>query len=132
MKSMLRARSFDLFVNHQIRNHLQRFNLIHVARTIEQRQHHDNLIYEDVKNRFAHRFKEFSSHIAKNFERRNACSIHSFSFILFANRRQKSIDKTRTSYVINNFCNRIKNKLIETRERRRQREVITSSERKQQ
>jgi nitrogenase subunit NifH len=34
--------------------------------------------------------------------------------------------------LIENFCNRIKNKLIETRERRRQREVITSSERKQQ
>jgi hypothetical protein len=34
--------------------------------------------------------------------------------------------------LIENFCNRIKNKLIEARERRRQREVITSNERKQQ
>jgi hypothetical protein len=31
--------------------------------------------------------------------KKNACSIHSFSFILFANRRQKSINKARTSYV---------------------------------
>jgi hypothetical protein len=34
--------------------------------------------------------------------------------------------------LIKDFCNRIKSKLIEARERRRQREVITSSERKQQ
>jgi hypothetical protein len=34
--------------------------------------------------------------------------------------------------LIENFCNRIKSKLIESRERRRQREVITSNERKQQ
>jgi c-di-AMP phosphodiesterase-like protein len=34
--------------------------------------------------------------------------------------------------LIEDFCNRIKNRLIETRERRRQREVITSSERKKQ
>jgi hypothetical protein len=34
--------------------------------------------------------------------------------------------------LIKNFCNRIKSKLVEARERRRQREVITSSERKQQ
>jgi hypothetical protein len=34
--------------------------------------------------------------------------------------------------LIEDFCNRIKNKLIETRERQRQREVITSNERKQQ
>jgi hypothetical protein len=34
--------------------------------------------------------------------------------------------------LIKDFCNRIKNKLIEARKRRRQNEVITSSERKQQ
>jgi hypothetical protein len=34
--------------------------------------------------------------------------------------------------LIEDFCNRIKNKLIEAREKRRQREVITSNERKQQ
>jgi hypothetical protein len=34
--------------------------------------------------------------------------------------------------LIEDFCNRIKNRLIEARERRRQREVITSNERKQQ
>jgi hypothetical protein len=34
--------------------------------------------------------------------------------------------------LIDDFCNQIKSKLVETRERRRQREVITSSERKQQ
>jgi hypothetical protein len=34
--------------------------------------------------------------------------------------------------LIEDFCNRINNKLIKARERRRQREVITSSERKQQ
>jgi hypothetical protein len=34
--------------------------------------------------------------------------------------------------LIDDFCNQIKNKLIEARERRRQREVITSNERKQQ
>ncbi len=34
--------------------------------------------------------------------------------------------------LIEDFCNRIKSRLIEARERRRQREVITSSERKQQ
>jgi hypothetical protein len=34
--------------------------------------------------------------------------------------------------LIEDFCNRIKNKLIEARERRRQREITTSSKRKQQ
>ncbi len=34
--------------------------------------------------------------------------------------------------LINDFCNRIKNKLIETREKQRQREITTSNERKQQ
>jgi hypothetical protein len=34
--------------------------------------------------------------------------------------------------LIEDFCNRIKSKLIETREKRRQREVITSNERKSQ
>jgi hypothetical protein len=34
--------------------------------------------------------------------------------------------------LIKDFCNRIKSKLIEARERRRQRDVITSNERKQQ
>jgi hypothetical protein len=34
--------------------------------------------------------------------------------------------------LINDFCNRIMNKLIETRKKRRQREIITSNERKQQ
>jgi hypothetical protein len=33
--------------------------------------------------------------------------------------------------LIKDFCNRIKNRLIETRKKRRQREVITSNERKQ-
>jgi hypothetical protein len=98
MKSMLRARLFNLFVNHQIRNHLRKLNLIRVARTIEQRQRHDDSIYENAENRFTHRFKRFSNHIAKDFEKKNACLTHSFSFFSFANRRQKSIDKTRTSY----------------------------------
>jgi hypothetical protein len=93
MKSMLRARSFDLFVSHQISNHLRKLNLIRVARTIEQRQRHDDSAYEDAKNRSAHRFKRLSSHIAKDSERRNAYSIHSSSFISFANRRQESINK---------------------------------------
>jgi hypothetical protein len=86
MKSMLRARSFNLFVNHQIRNHLRKLSLIRLARTIEQRQRHDDSAYEDAKNRFAHRLKRFSSHIVKNFEKKNACSVHSFSFISSANR----------------------------------------------
>jgi hypothetical protein len=34
--------------------------------------------------------------------------------------------------LIEDFCNRIKNKLIKAREKRRQREIITSNERKQQ
>ncbi len=99
MKSMLRARSFNLFVNHQTRNHLRKLNLIRVARTIEQRQRHDDSVNENAKNRFAYRLRRFSNHIVKNFQKRNACSVHSFSFISFANRRQKSIDKARTSYV---------------------------------
>jgi hypothetical protein len=99
MKNMLRARSFNLFVNHQVRNHLRKLNLIRVVRTIEQRQRHDDSVYEDAKNRFAHRFKRLSSHIIKDSEKKNAYSIHLFSFISFANRRQKSIDKARTSYV---------------------------------
>ncbi len=99
MKSMLRARSFNLFVNHQTRNHLRKLNLIRVARTIEQRQRHDDSAYENAENRSAHRFRRLSNHIAKDFERKNACSAHSSSFISFASRHQKSIDKARTSYV---------------------------------
>jgi hypothetical protein len=34
--------------------------------------------------------------------------------------------------LIEDFCNRIKSRLVEARERRRQREVTTSNERKQQ
>jgi hypothetical protein len=34
--------------------------------------------------------------------------------------------------LIEDFCNRIKSRLVEARERRRQREVLTSNERKQQ
>jgi hypothetical protein len=34
--------------------------------------------------------------------------------------------------LIEDFCNRIKSRLIEAREKRRQRDVITSNERKQQ
>ncbi len=98
MKSMFRARSFDLFVNHQIRNHLRKLNIICVARTIWQRQRHDDSAYENAKNRFAHRFKRLSSHVVKDFERKNSCSVHSSSFISFANRRQRSIDKARTLY----------------------------------
>ncbi len=96
---MLRARSFNLFVNHQIRNYLQKFDLIRVAQTIEQRQRNDDSVYEDSENRFAYRFKEFSSHIFRNFERKNVYSIHSFSFVSSANHCQKSINKTRTSHV---------------------------------
>jgi hypothetical protein len=73
--------------------------LIRVARTIEQRQRHDDSAHENAKNRFAHCFKKLSNHIAKDFEEKNACSIHLFSFISFASRRQRSIDKARTSYV---------------------------------
>jgi hypothetical protein len=40
--------------------------------------------------------------------------------------------KQKHSTLIDDFCNRIKSKLIETRERRRQREILTSNERKQQ
>ncbi len=86
MKSMLRAHSFDLFVNHQIRNHLRKLSLIRVARTIQQRQRHDDSVYENAENRSAHRLKRLSNHIAKNFEKRNACSVHSFSFISFESR----------------------------------------------
>jgi hypothetical protein len=93
MKSMLRARSFDLLVSHQINNHLRKLSLIRVARTIEQRQRHDDSAYENAENRSAHRLKRLSSHIAKDSERRNAYSAHSFSFISFANRCQRSIDK---------------------------------------
>jgi hypothetical protein len=103
MKSMLRARSFDLFVNHRISNHLRKLNLIRVARTIEQRQRHDDSVYENAENRSAHRLKKLSSHIAKDFERRNAYSIYSSSFISFASCRQKSIDKARTSYADRRF-----------------------------
>jgi hypothetical protein len=98
MKSMLRARSSDLLVSHQIRNHLQKLNLIRVARTIEQRQRHNDSAYENAKNRFAHRLKRLSNHIAEDFERRNACSAHASSSISFTSRHQRSIDKTRTSY----------------------------------
>jgi hypothetical protein len=93
MRSMLRARSSDLFVSHQISNHLQKLSLIRVARTIEQRQRHDDSAYEDAENRSAHRLRRLSSHIAKDFERRNAYSVHSSSSISFASRRQKSTDK---------------------------------------
>ncbi len=96
MKSMLRARSSDLFVDHQTRNHLQKLSIIRVARTIWQHQRHDDSAYEDAKNRSAHRLRRLSSHIARDFERRNVYSIHSFSFISFASSRQKSIDKART------------------------------------
>jgi uncharacterized membrane protein YvbJ len=34
MKNMFRARSFNLFVNHQTRNHLRKLNMMRVARTI--------------------------------------------------------------------------------------------------
>ncbi len=98
MKSMLRVRAFNLFVNHQIRNHLRKLNLIRVARTIEQRQRHDDSAHEDAENRSAHCLRRLSNHIAKDSEERNACSIHSSSFISFASRRQRSIDKARTSY----------------------------------
>jgi hypothetical protein len=99
MKSLFRACSFDLFVSHQIRNRLWKFCLIRVTRKIEQRQRNDNSTYEDSKNRFTHHFRRLSSHISENTERRNACSIHSSSFISFANRRQKSIDKARALYI---------------------------------
>ncbi len=98
MRSMLRARSFDLFVSHQTCNHLRKLSLIRVARTIEQRQRHDDSIYKDAKNRSAHRLRRLSNHIAKDSEKKNAYSAHSSSFISFANRRQRSIDKARTSY----------------------------------
>jgi hypothetical protein len=99
MKSMLRARAFDLFVNHQTRNHLRKLDLIRVAQTIEQRQRHDDSAHENAKNRFAHCLRRFSNHIAKDSEEKNACSAHSSSSISFASRRQRSIDKARTSYV---------------------------------
>jgi hypothetical protein len=100
---MLRACSFDLFINHQIRNYLRKLSLIRVAQMIEQCQRNDDSVYENAKNRSAHHLRRLSNHIAKNFEKRNACLIHSFSFISFANRRQKSIDKARTSYVDRRF-----------------------------
>jgi hypothetical protein len=98
IKSILRAHSFDLLINHQNRNHLRKLSLINVAQTIKQRQRHDDSAYKDATNRSAHYLKRFSNHIVKNFEKRNVCSIHSFSFISFASRRQKLIDKARTSY----------------------------------
>jgi hypothetical protein len=72
---MLRTRSFDLFVNRQIRNHLRQFRLIRVAWTIEQRQRNDDTIHEDTKNRSAYRFQKLSSHFFENIERKNARSI---------------------------------------------------------
>jgi hypothetical protein len=56
MKNMFRTRSFDLFVNRQISNHLRQSRLIRVARAIEQRQRNDDSIYEDTKNRSAYHF----------------------------------------------------------------------------
>jgi hypothetical protein len=103
IKRMLRTRFFNLFVNHQTRNHLRKLDLIRVARTIEQRQRNDDSVYKNAENRSAYRFKEFSSHIFENFERKNVYSIHSFSFISYANRRQKSINKARTSHADRRF-----------------------------
>jgi hypothetical protein len=132
IKSMLCARSFNLFVNHQTRNHWRKFDLIRVARTIEQRQRNDDSAYENAKNRSAHRFKELSSHISKNLkEETHIQFIHlhlSQLQIVVKDRLIKHEHRT----LIDDFCNRIKNKLIEARERRRQREIITSNERKQQ
>jgi hypothetical protein len=99
MKSMLRAFSSDLFVNHQTRNHLRKLSLIRVARTIEQRQRHDDSAYEDAENRSAHCFKRLSNHIAKDFEKKKRMFSSFILFISFASRHQKSIDKARTSYV---------------------------------
>jgi hypothetical protein len=118
MKNMLRARSFDLLVNHQTCNHLRKLNLIRVARTIEQRQRHDDSTYEDAKNRFAHCFKRLSNYIAKNFEKKTHVQfIHLYLFhlqIVVKNRLIKHEHRT----LIKDFYNRIKNKLIETHERR--------------
>ncbi len=103
MKRMFRARLFNLFVNHQIRNHLRKLDLIRVARTIEQRQRNDDSTYENAENCSAYRFEKLLSHIFQNFERKNVYSIHSFSFISYASRRQKSINKARTSHVDRRF-----------------------------
>jgi hypothetical protein len=92
VKSMFRTRSSDLFVNCQTRNHLRQFRLICVAWAIEQRQRNDDTIHENTKSRFAYRFRRFSNHFSENIERKNACSIHSFAFVLFANYNSKSIE----------------------------------------
>jgi hypothetical protein len=96
MKSMFRTRSFDLFVNRQINNHLRQLRLIRVARAIEQRQRNDDSIYENTKNRFAYRFRRFLSHFSKNIKKRNARSIYSSSSVSFASYNSRLIKQTRT------------------------------------
>ncbi len=63
MKSLLRARSFNLFVHYQIRNYLRKLCLTRVTQKIEQYQRNDDSVYENAENRFTYRFREFSNHI---------------------------------------------------------------------
>jgi hypothetical protein len=130
IKSLLRACSFDLFVNHQIRNHLWKFCLIRVARKIEQRQCNDDSIYEDSENRLHIVFEDFRVTSLKILKQETHVQFIYFYLshlqVVVKNRLIKHEHRT----LIDDFCNRIKNKLIETRERRRQREVLTSNEHK--
>jgi hypothetical protein len=132
MKSMLRARSFDLFVDYQTRNHLRKLSLIRVARTIEQRQRHDDSVYEDAKIALrivSEDFRITSLKILKEETHVQFIYLHlSYLQIIVKNRLIKHEHCT----LIKDFCNRIKSKLIEARERQNQRKVITSNERKQQ
>ncbi len=71
-------------LNCQTRNYLRQPRQIRVARVIEQRQRNDDTTHENTKSRSAYRLRKLSSHFSENIERRNARSIHSFSFVSFA------------------------------------------------
>jgi hypothetical protein len=106
--------------------------LIRVAQTIEQRQRHDDSVYKDAENRSDIVSKDFrvtSLKILKKETHVQFIHFHLFHLQIVVKNR---LIKHEHCTLIEDFCNRIKNKLIEARKRRRQREVITSSEHKQQ
>jgi hypothetical protein len=131
VKNMLRTRSFNLFVNRQIRNHLRQLCLIRVVWTIEQRQWNDDTIYEDTKIASRIIFEDFrviSLKILKEETHVQFIHLHLFDLqITIRNRLNKHEHRT----LINDFCNRIKNLFVDARERRRRHDILTSEKRKQ-